>query len=380
MSAFFRLLKYVHRTVVRARVRTTLTVLGTALAMGLFAFVQMVEAGVRRMDEASDQPVLVVFQASKFCPLTSLLPMRYESEIQSMEQVDTVLPTLVYINACRANLDLVTLHGVQPADLDGVHTLKVLSGDKARWKSMSDGALVGRRLAERRKLSVGDRVRLSEVDVEIAGIFESEGAGLENVAFVQIDQLQRARKQQGIATQFFVTLKPGASQGEVAAQIDQRFAVAEQPTDTKTMQAFVQGAVGEVGEVVNFARVLGYLAVLVVVLILGNTVFISAQTRRQELGVMETIGTTRATLSGLIFVESLMLSLLGGIVGVGIVAVALTLKPLTLGIEGWGIDIGPTPTVLIVGVLASLAVGLVAAIGPALHVLRRPLALAVKDT
>lgn len=379
MRAFFRLLSYVRRTVLRARVRTTLTVLGTALAMGLFAFVQMVEAGVSRMDRETDRPVLVVFQSSRFCPLTSLLPMRYEGEIRRMESVETVLPTLIYINACRANLDLVTLHGVEPADLERVHTLKFLEGDSARWKSMSDGALVGKRLADRRKLSVGDRVRLSEVDIEVAGIFESEGAGLENVAFVTIDQLQRARKQQGTATQFFVTLKPGANEAEVAARIDQRFATAEQQTDTKTMQAFVQGAVGEVGEVVNFARLLGYLAVAVVVLILGNTVFISAQTRRQELGVMETIGTTRGTLSGLVFVESLMLSLLGGVLGIGAVVLALTWKPLTLGIEGWGIDIGPTPAVLIAGAIASVGVGLLAAIGPAIHILRRPLAMAVKE-
>lgn len=379
MKAFFRLLSYVRRTVLRARVRTTLTVLGTALAMGLFAFVRMVEAGVDHMDAAADKPVLVVFQSSRFCPLTSLLPMRYEAAIETMEPVETVLPTLIFINSCRANLDLVTLHGVEPQDLERVHDLQLLSGDAERWKTMSDGALVGKRLADRRELSVGDRVRLSEVDVEVAGIFESGGAGLNNVAFVTLGQLQRARKHQGLATQFFVTLKPGANAAEVAATIDKRFSIDEQQTDTKTMQAFVQGAVGEVGEVVDFARLLGYLSVAVVVLILGNTVSISAQTRRQELGVLETIGTTRGTLSALIVVESLMLSLLGGALGVGIVALVLTLNPLTLGIEGWGIDIGPDASAFVVGAIASLVVGLLAALGPAVQVVRRPLADAVKE-
>ena len=380
MKVFLRLLSYVRRTILRARVRTTLTVLGTALAMGLFTFVQMLEAGVERMDEAADQPVLVVFQLSKFCPLTSLLPMRYKGEIERMDGVDAVLSTLVYVNACQANLDLVTLHGVEPDALERVHALRMIEGDMARWKGLSDGALVGRRLAARRELSVGDRVRLSEVDVQVAGIFASEGAGLENVAFVTLNQLQRARKQQGIATQFFVTLQPGTNEAEVAAHIDERFAVAEQPTDTKTMQAFVQGAVGEVGEIVGFARVLGYLAVLVVVMILGNTVYISAQTRRQELGVMETIGATRGLLSGLVVVEGLLLSLIGGLLGMGAVAAVLHWHPLTMGFEGWGIDIGPTTGVLVAGAVASIVVGLVASLGPALHLLRRPLAAAVKES
>ena len=378
MSVFFKLLSYVRRTVFRARARTTLTVLGTALAMGLFAFVHMVEAGVDRMAEAADRPILVVFQSARFCPLTSNLPMRYEGEIQRMEGVDTVLPTLVYINACRANLDLVTLHGVAPDRLSAVHEFDLISGDAARWRSMSDGALVGRRLADRRKLSVGDRVRLSEVDVEVAGVFSSSEAGLENIAFITLDQLQRARRRQGLATQFFVTATDGTSAADLARRIDSHFASAEQATDTKTMQAFVQGAVGEVGEVVSFVRLLGYIAVGVVVLILGNTVFISAQTRRQELGVMETIGATRPLLSLLVVAESLLLALAGGVVGIGAVALVLLWKPLTLGFEGWGIDIGPTPSLWIMGGLVSLAVGLVAAIGPALHLLRRELAPAVK--
>ena len=70
MSAFLRLLTYVRRTVLRARTRSLLTILGTALAMGLFAFVRTLEGGVNRLSESSNMPVLVVFQTSRFCPLT----------------------------------------------------------------------------------------------------------------------------------------------------------------------------------------------------------------------------------------------------------------------------------------------------------------------
>ena len=65
------------------------------------------------------------------------------------------------------------------------------------------------------------------------------------------------------------------------------------------MQAFVASAVGEIGELIGFARALGYLAVLVVALVLANTVYISAQTRAAELGVLETLGLTKARLAAL---------------------------------------------------------------------------------
>ena len=114
MRAFFKLLKYVRRTVTRARTRSLLTVVGAALAIALFAFVRMLEGGVDRMAEAADQPMLVVFETSRFCPLTSRLPDRYADDLAEIDGVTGVLPTLLYINSCRANLDLVTLHAGCP--------------------------------------------------------------------------------------------------------------------------------------------------------------------------------------------------------------------------------------------------------------------------
>ena len=58
--------------------------------------------------QAANQPILVVFQSSRYCPLTSSLPMRYADELRRMDGVDSVLPTLLFINSCRTNLDLVT--------------------------------------------------------------------------------------------------------------------------------------------------------------------------------------------------------------------------------------------------------------------------------
>lgn len=378
MRVFVRLLTYVRRTVQRARLRSLLTVLGTALAIALFAFVRMLEGGVDRMARAADQPVLVVFETSRFCPLTSLLPDRYAADIERMDGVESVLPTLMYINSCRANLDLITLHGVLPDALEDIHDFEVIEGDPRAWREKSDGALVGQRIAQRRKLAPGDRLRVGSVDVEVGGIMRSTGAGLDNVVFMHLSQLQLSRKQQGTATEFFVRVKPGHDPVELARRIDEHFAGDERQTDTKTMQAFVQGAVGEVTEVIDFARLVGYLAVAVVVLILGNTVFISAQTRTSELGVMETVGVTKPVLAGLLLVESVMLSLAGGLVGIGAVLLWLHVWPLTLGIEGWGIDILPDLSLGALSLGVALLIGIVAAVGPAVETLRRPLALAVK--
>ncbi len=379
MRELFAFFPYVLRTALRARMRSLLTLLGASLAMMLFAFVRTVDDGVATLAERADKPVLVVFQDSRFCPLTSDLPLRYERQIQDVPGVEAVLPTLVFINSCRSNLDLVTLHGVATDDLDRLYDLDVRGGTVDGWRKRSDAALVGERLAARRGIQVGERVRLGEMDVFVAGIVRSTFAGVANLAFVHLDQLSLARDKQGAATQFLVKVGDDQDPEAIAEAIDAKFRTDEARTDTKNMQAFVAAAVGEIAEVVQFARWLGYLAVLVVALVLANTVFISAESRIGEMAVLETVGMTKLRLMGLIALEGTGLGLLGGIIGTGTVVTLLLIWPLTLGVEGYGIDMEPTLTVVTQSLLAAFGIGVLASVLPAFAVARRPLAQAVKS-
>jgi putative ABC transport system permease protein len=379
MRELLKFLPYVLRTALRARLRSLCTVLGAALAMALFVFVRTVDRGVDDLSTRSAQPVLVVFQDSRFCPLTSELPVRYAEAIRALPEVLEVLPTLVYVNSCRSNLDLVTLHGVEPERLSSLYELEYLAGSLEAFRTRSDAALIGERLAERRKAAVGQRVRLGDIDVEVAGIVRGAAAGVANLAFVHLDQLSLAQKRQGSATQFLVRVKDGADQEEIAARVDEIFRTDEARTDTKSLQAFVAAAVQEVAEIVSFGRALGYLAVLVVALVLANTVFISAQARAPELAVLETIGLTKPKLMALIAGEGVLLGLAGGLLGTSAVLGLLWLWPLTLGVEGWGIDLAPSLAVAGQALLAALLIGLAASLGPAIAAARRPVHLGLKE-
>lgn len=379
MRELLRFVPYVWRTATRARLRSACTVLGAALAMALFVFVRSVDRGVEQLSAKAARPVLVVFQDSRFCPLTSELPVRYADAIRELPEVEEVLPTLVFVNSCRSNLDLVTLHGVEPEHLAALYDLEYLAGSFEAFRSRSDAALVGERLAERRGATVGQRVRLGEIDVEVAGIVRGDAAGIANLAFVHLDQLSLARKRQGSATQFLVKVKDGFDPEAIAARVDEVFRTDEARTDTKSLQAFVAAAVQEVAEIVSFGRALGYLAVLVVALVLANTVFISSQARAPELAVLETIGLTKPKLLALVAGEGVLLGLLGGALGTGAVLALLWFHPITLGVEGWGIDLLPSFVVAGQALLAALLIGLLASLGPALAAARRPVHLGLKD-
>ena len=129
-------------------------------------------------------------------------------------------------------------------------------------------------------------IDLGDVDVHVSAVVKGKAAGVDNLAFVHLDQLALSQKRQGGATQIMVRMREGIDAEQAAEAIDAVFRTDEARTDTKSMQAFVAAAVGEIAEVVEFSRLLGYLAVLVVALVLANTVFISAQSRSGEMAVL----------------------------------------------------------------------------------------------
>ena len=62
---------------------------------------------------------------------------------------------------------------------------------------------------------------------------------------------------------------------------------------------------------------------------------------------------------------------------IGVVMFWLQANPTTLGIEGFAIDLLPEPHIALTALLVAAAVGVIASLGPAIEVLRRPLALSV---
>jgi putative ABC transport system permease protein len=97
------------------------------------------------------------------------------------------------------------------------------------------------------------------------------------------------------------------------------------------------------------------------------------------MGVLETIGLTKPKLMALIACEGIGLGLAGGALGTGVVLGLLWLRPVTLGVEGYGIDLSPGLATLGHSLLAALLTGILASLPPAVSVARRPLHLGVTD-
>lgn len=364
------------KQLVRRRTRTGLTLLGVATAMFLFTAVQAMQAGVREATIATArETTLVVYRENRYCPFTSRLPQHYERRIAEVPGVASVVPMQVVVSNCRASLDVVTFRGVPPEKAAEAfrQNLRVVDGSIDAWVARADAALVGRVLAERRGLRVGDRFQAAAVTVTVAGVVDSGREQDLNVAYVHLPFLQQSAglRKLGVVTQFSVTVDDPARLDAVARAIDEQFAADPDPTSTSSEQAYVARAAQDVIRVVGFAGWLGWGCLAAVLALVGNAIVLGIQDRVREHAVMQTIGYTPWLIGRLVVAEGLLVGLLGGLIGTGVAAGVLAWRTFSLTTEGLSVSVRSDPLVVLSGLAIAAALGAAAALVPAWQAARR---------
>ncbi len=367
MRAFLKLLR---RQLLRRPGRNLLTVLGTAIALLLAVSIESLSRGLDRALSGPDAArTLMVYRENRYCPLTSYLPERYASRIREIPGVESVLPVRVYLSNCRASLDAVAFEGAPVEELLRSRSLELVEGDLERFRREGKAALVGREFAARRGLAPGDGFRLGDIDVDVAGIFASKEAVEEGLILTHLEYLQRSGPvgRLGTVTQFEVKVGDAARARAVGDEIDALFATAEEPTDTRARVQFLEDATRELREILRFGRLFGLVCVLVVLALVANTVLMSVEERRGEMGVLLTLGYRARHLVGMVLGETLLLTLAGALLGLAGALALIHFSRLAITVEGISVSFSLSPALFAQALSAAAAAAVLAGIAPALR-------------
>ena len=377
----FRFLPYILKTLWRHRTRTLLTVSGTAVALLVFSFVTAVQEGLSRLlSEREQDRTLIVFQANRFCPSTSKLPEDYSRRIERLPGVQSAVPIKVYMNNCRASLDVVVFNGLPADKLRQVRDLELLQGEWPTFEKQQDAAVVGQAVAHRRKLKVGQKFSIGMLTVTVTGIFRSPDQSTENMIFTHVDFLQRTRglNSVGTVTQLEVRLKESADAQATSGAIDDLFRSGPIATNTRTKGVFQASAVGDLVELVGFTRYLGLACVGLVLGLVATTTVMGVQDRIKEHAVLQTMGFTGWHIFAFVVAESVLVSLAGGTIGVGTALAILSTRSMALGTEGILITFLPSLSLSLTGLAAAATVGVLAGLIPATQAARAEIVPALR--
>ena len=352
----------------RHRVRSMLTALGSAMAMFLFCFVGSIQSGLDDLigQQEADRS-LIVFQKNKFCPATSQLPEVYADAILEIDGVREVVPIQVFTNNCRASLDVVVFYGMPPEKVHEVRDFTLASGSWDAFLSQQDAAVIGSAIARRRGISAGDTFSIGEYSVRVAGVYDSENQAEENYIYTHLDYLQRGddAKSDGLVTQFEIVLRESADPVMVQEQVDTLFAVGQVETDTRMKVAFQQKSLGDLMEMIRMSGYLGYGCVGLLLILLMTTTLMSVQDRIKEHAVMKTLGYSRSNVFSIVLLETAIIGIIGGAIGIAAAVMAIISSGLAIGAEAVTIAFTPSLDLVLTGGVLLASGSMVAGIIPA---------------
>ena len=204
------------------------------------------------------------------------------------------------------------------------------------FKNTRTGAVVGESLAKKFGWKLGDKIPLQATifpqkggsntwTFDLVGIYHAKDPqqkGQEQVLFFNWAYFDEARQfGNGRIGWYIERLSDSNQADQVAKTIDAMSANSDHETKTETENAFNRSFVSQFADIGLIVAAIMTAVFFTLILLTGNTMAQAVRERIPELAVLKTIGFSNRSVLGLVLAESVLLILLGGLIGIGIAAV-----------------------------------------------------------
>jgi ABC-type lipoprotein release transport system permease subunit len=347
----------------RRKGRTIVTMLGISIGVAaivaLGAVAQGMRAGFTSMTRGSEAD-LVLSQAGALSSLLSSIDEAVGAELLAWPEVTDVAGMLfgnVLLDSGGRNF---LVFGHDPEGFAISHFRVIEGQELADVRGVRGKPLIlGRRAAESLDKHVGDSLRLGGSTFRIVGIYET-GDGLEDAAAViPLQDAQSLTLQSRRVSMFYIKLRDPDEEDRLRTKVERRYPDLSLSTtsgfvDQEQMLGILDGA----------AMGVAGLAVVIGGIVMANTLYMSVFERTREIGLLRSLGWRRRRVLFLIMGESLVLSLLGGLVGIGLGVLAVfALNRSSAMLSMFGTHL--TPGLFVRAVVTVAVLGLVGGVYPA---------------
>jgi len=379
--------KLTWRNTIRHPLRAALTVIGMAVAVLAFALLRtMVAAWYAGVEGASPTRLVTRNAISLIYPL----PMAYLPKIQGLPEVQAVVYGNWFGGNYKDEKQFFPVFAVDPLrQYFEVYPEFIMPEDqKLAFFKDRRGAAAGRALANRYGWRLGDSIILKgniypgEWRFILRAIYTgAESTTDEGRFYFHWEYLNESLKKSGDSRAdkaSWFTLKVARPEVAplVAAAVDATFKNSLAETITETEKAFYLGFVAMTEAILLAIRVVSWVVIGVILVVLANTMAMSARERQGEYAVLKTMGFKARHLAGLILGESLLLAAAGGLTGLALTFPAVHVMKANLGQYFRVFPL--TRATLGLGLAVALAVGLLAALFPAWRAARVSIAEALR--
>ncbi|MEE2566276.1 ABC transporter permease [Hyphobacterium marinum] len=369
----------VRKGLFRKKMRAVLLILSILIAFLIFgvlgAFYSVFTAGV---DVAAANRLVTVNRIN----FTMSMPFAYWGRVQQVEGVDNVTHASWFGGYYQEPRNFVQSFAVDPESYLAAYPELVMPEDQRQaFLTNRTCLLVGADLAGQFSWSVGDRIPLlsniwqkrdgsSSWDFDICAIFDGNEATVPaNYAMFHYDYYNEdlAFNNDQIGWMVINTTDPSVND-RVAREIDNLFANSPAETETSTEAAFNQAFLEQFGNIALILVLVIGAAFATILMIVGTTMVMAINERTKEIAVMKTLGFNEGRIFGMVLSESILLSLIGGLIGLGLATLMVTGAAAALA--GFLPGLSMPLSVVLVAIALMIGLGLVTGIVPAINATR----------
>jgi len=317
-----------YKNLLRKKARSGLTIIGIALAawvlVSLLGFNRGYELSLSSDIDSLGYQILVTAKGCPYEAATLMLkggtglrymPEKIVGDIASQPEVNQVTPMLMtaVFDPNKGESGGITGYlGVDPATYPQMK--KMLQFAQGDWFSDSNSyeAVMGYEAAELEQREVGDKLLVpgKNLEIKVVGVLKRSGTQDDGTIFLPLKTVQKVFGVEGKLTGIGIKLKKEAD----IAQFEERMyklpdvQVVSLSQVKQTIMTLVSTA-----KVMVFSIAL--IAILISVVGVINTILMSVMERIQEIGILKSMGAMAWDIFKLIWIETLVLCLVGGLIG-----------------------------------------------------------------
>lgn len=320
------LIKLIFRNAFRHKLRSFLTIVGVAVAVLAFGLLRTLVGLWYLGVESSSATRLVTRNAIS---LVFPLPLSYKDRIRQIPGVSQVSWGSWFGGVYIEEKNFFPNFAVEPQSYLQLYPEFILPPEEqSAFLHDRKGAVAGRKLAAKYGWQVGDSISLrgtiypGQWELVLRGIYRGAQKNTdENQLFFHWDYLNETmrktvpRRADQVGFYMVGVTRPELA-AEVSESVDAVFKNSLAETLTETERAFQMGFVSMTEAIMIAIQMVSYVVIVIIMVVAANTMAMTARERIAEYATMKALGFRFRHIAVIILGESLLVSLLGGALGV----------------------------------------------------------------
>jgi putative ABC transport system permease protein len=377
------------RNLVVRKTTTIMTALGITLTVAVLLSVLALVNGLRTAFQSSGNPLqILVMRKGSNAELSSAITREVYQDLKSMagiarqdNQPMASLEMVTVINLPSVDSPEgmnVTLRGILPLGIQMRDGLKLQAG---RWfQAGQREVVVGKSIARRYPgAHLGDKLRFGRGDWEVVGVMDGGQSSVNSEIFGDLNQTSSDFNRADGLSSILVRATDAAT---VPALINSM-------NDDRRLGVVAQTEKEYYDSQTSSGAILQYLGIFIsVIMAVGssfaamNTMYAAVARRAREIGTLRVLGFSRGSILTSFLLESVLLSVLGGLLGCVLV---LPLNNITTGIGSFvtfseiSFNFRVSPEIMAAGVAFALVMGALGGLFPARNAAKKEILTALRD-